>query len=96
MITVMVCVGSSCHLKGARRIIERFDDLVKQYDLKDKVTLKGLFCVERCAQEGVNWQIDDEQFTSPTCEHAVEIFRKKVLEPMGVNTMNRPKAEGQP
>ena len=28
MITVMVCVGSSCHVKGARDIIEQFDEML--------------------------------------------------------------------
>jgi len=83
MITVMVCVGSSCHVKGARGVIERFDELVRQHGLKDRVMLKGSFCMERCGEKGVNWEIDQEQFTSPTLEHAVEIFQEKVLKPIG-------------
>ena len=41
MITVTVCVGSSCHLKGAREVIECFDGLLKQHGLKGEVALKG-------------------------------------------------------
>ena len=78
MITVTVCVGSSCHLKGARDVIERFKDLLDEHELKDKVELKGAFCMERCG-EGFNWQIDDEPLTSATCDEAVEIFRERVL-----------------
>ena len=78
MITVTVCVGSSCHLKGARDVIERFKDLLDEHELKDKVELKGAFCMERCG-EGFNWQIDDEPLTSATCDEAVGVFRERVL-----------------
>ena len=78
MITVTVCVGSSCHLRGARDVIERFNDLLAEHDPKHEVELKGAFCMERCG-EGVNWQIDDEPLTSATCEEAVRTFRARVL-----------------
>ncbi|MHC4983022.1 MAG: (2Fe-2S) ferredoxin domain-containing protein [Planctomycetota bacterium] len=84
MVTVTVCVGSSCHLKGAREVIERFNELLNRHGLADKVMLKGSFCMERCG-EGVNWQIDDEPFSNESTDDAVRIFRKKVLEPMGVD-----------
>jgi NADH:ubiquinone oxidoreductase subunit E len=79
MITVTVCVGSSCHIKGARNVIECFSDLLKENNLAGKVELKGSFCMEKCGK-GVNWRIDDEQFTSATCDDAVAIFRQRLLE----------------
>ena len=96
MITVMVCVGSSCHLKGARRVIERFDELVQEHALKDRVILKGSFCMEGCGEGGVNWRIDEEPFTSPTCEHAVRIFRERVLAPMSSESGAPSKANSPP
>ncbi len=80
MITVTVCVGSSCHIKGARNVIECFSDMLKENNLADKVELKGSFCMEQCGGRGVNWRIDDEQFTSATCDDAVAIFRRRLLE----------------
>jgi NADH:ubiquinone oxidoreductase subunit E len=80
MITVTVCVGSSCHLRGARTVIERFSELLAQHDLGEKVVLKGSFCMERCG-EGINWQIDDEPLTSAGEDEAIEVFRMRVLEP---------------
>jgi len=79
MITVTVCVGSSCHIKGARDVIMRFDELLKRHNLEGKVELKGSFCMERCG-EGVNWQIDDEPQTSLDVEDAVKTFEKRVIE----------------
>ena len=81
MVTVTVCVGSSCHIKGAREVIMRFNELLKERDLGDKVELKGSFCMERCG-EGINWQIDDEPLTSSSVEDALKTFRAKIVEPI--------------
>jgi NADH:ubiquinone oxidoreductase subunit E len=89
MVTVTVCVGSSCHLKGARNVIERFSELVTNHGLADSVLLKGSFCMERCG-EGVNWQIDDEPLSSASDKEAVEIFRRKVLAPLGISLVDEP------
>lgn len=83
MVTVTVCVGSSCHLKGARQVITRFNELLTEYGLQEKVMLKGSFCMERCG-EGVNWQIDDAPLKSATADEAVAIFRQRVLGTLGV------------
>jgi NADH:ubiquinone oxidoreductase subunit E len=85
MITVTVCVGSSCHIKGARDIIMRFNELLKEYKLEDKVELKGSFCMERCG-EGINWQIDDEPITSTDVEGALKTFRQRIIEPIKSGT----------
>lgn len=89
MVTVTVCVGSSCHLKGARGVIERFSSLLARHGLADEVMLKGSFCMERCG-EGVNWQIDDEPLTSADEAEAVAVFRRRVLEPLGVRSADGP------
>ena len=78
MITVTVCVGSSCHIKGAREMITRFNDFLTKEGLEDKVELKGSFCMERCG-EGINWMIGDEILSSPSAAEGAETFRKKVL-----------------
>ena len=78
MVTVTVCVGSSCHIKGARQLLEQFNALLKEHNLHEQIELKGSFCMERCG-EGVNWQIDDELFTSSNVEDAVAIFKEKII-----------------
>ena len=82
MITVTVCVGSSCHIKGARQVIMRFNDMLKDAGLESAVELKGSFCMERCG-EGVNWQIDEEDMKSATIEDAVTTFEKRVIAQVG-------------
>ncbi len=61
-------------------MIERFNDLVKQHHLEDKIELKGSFCMERCG-EGVNWQIDDRPYSSSSVEQAVQTFEEEVVQP---------------
>jgi NADH:ubiquinone oxidoreductase subunit E len=81
MKTITVCVGSSCHIKGAREVITHFNELVREHGLEKKVELKGSFCMERCG-EGINWQIDEEQMTSQDVEDAVNTFKKRIVEPI--------------
>ena len=48
--TVKVCVGSSCHLKGSYEVIEAFKEVLKKYDVEDVVELQASFCLGHCAQ----------------------------------------------
>ena len=81
MVTVTVCVGSSCHVKGARDMIMNFNDMLKEHGIESKVELKGSFCMERCG-EGINWQIDDEPLTSSSIEDAIRVFKERIVEPI--------------
>lgn len=81
MVTVTVCVGSSCHIKGARKIITRFSELIKEHQLQREVELKGSFCMERCG-EGINWQIGEEPYTSSSVEAAIRTFCEKIIGPL--------------
>ncbi len=89
MITVTVCVGSSCHIKGAREMITRFNDFLTKEGLGDKVELKGSFCMEHCG-EGINWQINDEIFSSSSVEDGAEMFQQKVLGLLTEKTSEQP------
>ena len=59
---VVVCIGSSCHLKGSREVVEKLQNLINDNDLKDKVTLSGKFCMGNC-QNGVSVTVDGELFS---------------------------------
>lgn len=83
MITVSVCVGSSCHIKGAPEVIERFQQLVAEHDLWNQVELKGVFCLERCTS-GVTIDIDGEIYSACNGDDAQRLFSEKVLRPLGL------------
>ncbi|MCQ2432578.1 MAG: (2Fe-2S) ferredoxin domain-containing protein [Clostridia bacterium] len=55
---VTVCIGSSCHIKGSRQVVEQLQSLIAEHDLKDKVELAGTFCMGKC-QQGVCVTVDD-------------------------------------
>ena len=53
MIIVEVCVGSSCHIKGAPRIVEMMQERIRNNHLEDDIVLVGAFCSGRCNRVGV-------------------------------------------
>ena len=77
MIKVIVCIGSSCHIKGSRKVVEALQNLIAENELGGKVELGGTFCMGRC-QEGVCVTVDGE-FYSVTPENVGEFFREEVL-----------------
>lgn len=77
MMKVTICIGSSCHLKGSKQIIERLQELVTEHDLKDKVDLAGKFCMGNCA-EGVCVAIGENTY-SVQPENVDEFFNNEVL-----------------
>lgn len=77
MIKVTVCIGSSCHIKGSRQVVESLQYLIAQNNLKDKVELGGTFCMGKC-QQGVCVTVDGE-FFSVSPETVNEFFTKEIL-----------------
>lgn len=59
---VTVCIGSSCHLKGSRTVVERLKELIEEKNLGDKVELAGTFCMGNC-QKDVCVTVDDNVFS---------------------------------
>lgn len=78
---VTVCIGSSCHIKGSRQVVEQLQQLVAENGLKDKVELGGTFCMGNCVN-GVSVTVDDELF-SVSPETAKEFFEKEILAKVG-------------
>ena len=73
---ITVCIGSSCHLKGSRQIVEQLQYLIKENDLGDKVELGGTFCMGKC-QQGVCVSVD-EAFHSVTPTSVDDFFEKEI------------------
>lgn len=74
---ITVCIGSSCHLKGSRQVIEQLQTLIAEHNVEEKVELEGTFCMGRC-REGVCVTVDDI-FHSVTPETVNEFFENEVL-----------------
>ena len=74
---ITVCIGSSCHIKGARQVVEKIQSLISENNLSDKVELGGSFCMGNC-QQCVCVEVDNK-FFSVTPENAEEFFKENIM-----------------
>lgn len=74
---VTVCIGSSCHLKGSRHVVEGIQRLIAENDLKDKVDINGTFCMNNC-QNGVCVTVDGKGF-SVSPDTVDDFFNAEIL-----------------
>ena len=74
---VTICLGSACHIKGARQVVEQLQYLIAEHHLGDKVELGGTFCTGEC-QQGVCVTVDDT-FYSVTPETVADFFEKHIV-----------------
>ena len=70
--TITICIGSSCHLKGSRTIIQKLEELITERQLNEKIELNGSFCMGDCVK------INDELF-SVSPETVNTFFENEVL-----------------
>ena len=77
--TVFVCVGSSCHLKGSYEVIELLTKRVKEEHLENQIELKGTFCLGKCGVAGVSIKVDDEIITGVTPQNFDDVFNTHIL-----------------
>ena len=77
MLKITVCIGSSCHIKGSRQVVEQLQRLISENNIGERVDLNGTFCMGRC-QMGVCVSLNDE-FFSVTPETTADFFAKEVL-----------------
>lgn len=73
---VTVCIGSSCHIKGSRQVVEQLQYLINENNLGEKVELGGTFCLGNC-QKGVCVTVDDELF-SVTPDSTKDFFEENI------------------
>jgi NADH:ubiquinone oxidoreductase subunit E len=77
MLKITVCIGSSCHIKGSRQVVEQLQYLIAENNLGEKVELGGTFCMGKC-QKGVCVTVNDE-FFSVTPDTVGDFFAAEVL-----------------
>ena len=77
---IQVCIGSSCHIKGSKEIIDKLQAAIKEHGYNDKIELSGSFCMGKCNPQGVCVKVDDEIYPGITPEHFEEFFKTKVIE----------------
>lgn len=76
---IQICVGSSCHLKGAEEVVTLFQKAIAEHRLESDITLAGSFCIGQCNRVGVTVQIDDVIYTGVTKDNFNQFFKANVL-----------------
>lgn len=74
---ITVCIGSSCHIKGSRQVVDELRRLLQEHQLTEKIELAGTFCLGQC-QQCVCVTVDDEVF-SVKPEEVDVFFNENVL-----------------
>ena len=73
MVKVTVCIGSSCHLKGSRQVVEELQYLINKNNLGDRVEPSGTFCMGKCGEDGVSVPVDGDYFAVKP-ENVIDLF----------------------
>jgi NADH:ubiquinone oxidoreductase 24 kD subunit len=83
MITISVCIGSACHLKGSYNVISGLQQLIDENSLSDKVEIKATFCLGNCA-EAVAVRVNGESIENVSSGTVGEFFARRIL-PMAMS-----------
>ena len=60
MVTVEVCIGSACYVKGSNEVVTILQKLIKEKGWEDQVNVKGAFCMQVCTQ-GLGLRVNGKQ-----------------------------------
>ena len=61
-LTVDVCVGTCCYLKGSYDVLQDLNRRLRAADLEDKVDIRATFCFENCGS-GINVKVGDTLYS---------------------------------
>lgn len=78
MITITVCIGSSCHLKCSYDVVSELERLIEEKDLSSKVLVKASFCLGNCTKP-VCVKINDGPVISVNKENVINFFDEHVI-----------------
>lgn len=82
MVKVTVCIGSSCHIKGSRQVVEGLQYLINNNNLKGEIELNGTFCMGRCSEDGISVTVDGEYYAVKP-ENLNDFFAEKIAKKVG-------------
>ncbi|MCI5773517.1 MAG: (2Fe-2S) ferredoxin domain-containing protein [Erysipelotrichaceae bacterium] len=79
MITLEICIGSSCYVKGSNQVVKIVNDLIKENSWEDKVEVKGSFCMQACQGKlGLGIKINGEIIEGVNLQNAKQIIGDKI------------------
>lgn len=78
MITINVCIGSACHIRGSYNVISELQKLIELRNLSDKIEVKATFCLGNCS-ESVAVKVNDESIETVTSDKINDFFDNRIL-----------------
>lgn len=78
MLSITICVGSSCVVRGADDLAAALESLIREAGLEEEVELVGSFCMGECST-GVSLRVGEELYREVHPEEAEAFFREVVL-----------------
>lgn len=76
---ITICIGSCCHKKGARLVLNELQKLISEHSLKDRIDILGEFGMKDCENlPGVAVSINGKIF-SVSQDQTQDFFNKEVL-----------------
>ncbi len=76
-LSINVCLGTSCFIKGSQTILKKLMQYVEDNKLRDMVNIKASFCAEQC-DKGPSVMIGSEVINHCTFGKAVEAIEKEL------------------
>lgn len=62
LLTIYICIGSACHLKGSHEVIEGLKKQISNHKLNDKICISAAFCLGHCT-EAVSVKFEDKIYS---------------------------------
>ncbi|MGE5602033.1 MAG: (2Fe-2S) ferredoxin domain-containing protein [Nitrososphaerales archaeon] len=78
MLPIVVCVGSSCYVRGSEGLAETFDSWIRQRGLGARVEVTGAFCMDQCSM-GVSVRVGDKVYRCVDPQNALSFFENEVM-----------------
>jgi NADH:ubiquinone oxidoreductase subunit E len=78
MLDIIVCVGSSCYVRGSEGLAETFDALIRERGLSASVGVTGAFCMDQCSM-GVSVRVGDKVYRCVDPRNAFSFFEREVM-----------------
>ena len=77
MVTVEVCIGSACYVKGSNQVVSILQDLIREKGWENQVEVKGAFCMQVCTQ-GLGLRVNGKRLLGVGLHNVKETLEREI------------------
>ena len=77
MVTVEVCIGSACYVKGSNQVVSILQDLMREKGWENQGEVKGAFCMQVCTQ-GLGLRVNGKQLLGVGLHNVKETLEREI------------------